>query len=70
MSQMYRASFKIAKTFKRTYLYHFLFAIFTRAVIYYTYKWGILATGGIMDASGKNFDLFSFGMIAITCLDI
>ena len=70
MSQMYKASFKIAKTFLRTYLCFFLYAIFTGAVIYYTYKWGILETGGIMDSSGKNFDLFSYGMIAITCLDI
>lgn len=68
MSQMYRASFKIAKSFLRTYASYTAYAFFSGAVMYYTYKWGILEYGGVMDIDGKTFDLFSYGIIATTCL--
>ena len=70
MSQMYKASFKIAKTFLRTYMFYTVYAIISSSIIYYTYKWGIMETGGIMGEDGKLFDLFTYGMVAIPSLAI
>ena len=70
MSEMYKTSFKMAKTFLRTYLCYTAYAFGAGAVFYYTYKWGILETGGIMGNDGKTLDLFSYGIIATSCLAV
>ena len=70
MSQMYIASFKITKTFLRTFMYLTVYAIPSSLVIYYVWKLGVLDTGAIMGNNGKPFDLFAYGILAVSAVTL
>ena len=42
--------------------------MFSSAIIYYTYMWGVLETGGLMGRNGKPFDLATYGILSVICL--